>query len=180
MKTFASLTFQYALSEYMSVFRQDPENPLISLMLGLTFTHMACQRFSSNKHSLVIQVEKDHVSTKSQDIKYCTYSIQWVNCFSNCPFQATAFLQHYLKLRGECQESYYNLGRAHHQLGILPAAIHYYKRALEQPVAIKNHSGGDDPMFNLHREIAFNLSLIYRSSGATNLAKLYVAKYIVV
>ena len=31
--------------------------------------------------------------------------------------QACAFLNQYLELRGECQESYYNLGRAMHQLG---------------------------------------------------------------
>lgn len=31
--------------------------------------------------------------------------------------QACAFLNQYLELRGECQETYYNLGRAMHQLG---------------------------------------------------------------
>ena len=33
--------------------------------------------------------------------------------------QACAFLNQYQQLRGECQESYYNLGRAMHQLGTL-------------------------------------------------------------
>jgi len=31
---------------------QDSSNPLVALMLGLTFCHMACQKFSAKKHSL--------------------------------------------------------------------------------------------------------------------------------
>jgi general transcription factor 3C polypeptide 3 (transcription factor C subunit 4) len=46
------------LGEYMSAFKQDPDNPLIALMLGLTFVHMACQKFSARKHSLVVQVKQ--------------------------------------------------------------------------------------------------------------------------
>ena len=43
-------TYKYSLGEYMSAFKQDRNNPLIALMLGLTFTHMACQKFSARKH----------------------------------------------------------------------------------------------------------------------------------
>ena len=87
----------------MSAFKQDPENPMVALMLGLTFAHLACQKFSAKKHSLVVQ--------------------------------SCAFLNTYLQLRGKCQEAYYNLGRAMHQLGLLPAALHYYKKALALPPA---------------------------------------------
>ena len=38
--------------------------------------------------------------------------------FRTLVVQASAFLQNYAKLRGQCQETYYNLGRAMHQLGI--------------------------------------------------------------
>ena len=50
--------------------------------------------------------------------------------------QACSFLNTYLHLRGRCQESYYNLGRAMHQLGLLPAALHYYKKALDLEPAV--------------------------------------------
>ena len=40
----------------MSAFKANSDNPLVALMLGLTFTHMACQKFSAKKHSLVVQV----------------------------------------------------------------------------------------------------------------------------
>ncbi len=34
---------------------------MVALMLGLTFTHMACQKFSAKKHSLVVQVRPDNL-----------------------------------------------------------------------------------------------------------------------
>ena len=39
----------------MSAFKANSDNPLVALMLGLTFCHMACQKFSAKKHSLVVQ-----------------------------------------------------------------------------------------------------------------------------
>ena len=57
--------------------------------------------------------------------------------------QACSFLNTYLHLRGRCQESYYNLGRAMHQLGLLPAALHYYKKALDLQPAVQG-SGKKD------------------------------------
>jgi len=137
-------TYKYSLGEYMSAFKQNPSDPLVVLMLGLTFTHMACQKFSAKKHSLVVQ--------------------------------ACAFLNQYLKLRGPCQESYYNLGRAMHQLGLLPAGLYYYKRALDVPAAVADAG----QMLDLRREAAFNISLIYQSSGAEDLARMYVQKYIII
>lgn len=136
-------TYKYSLAEYTQAFKQDPSNPLIPLMLGLTFTHMACQKFSGKKHSLVVQ--------------------------------ACAFLNTYVDMRGECQESMYNLGRAFHQLNLLPQAIHYYKQALECPVVGQLPEG---PRLDLTREIAFNLALIYKNSGSLNLARMYMYKYI--
>ena len=90
--------------------------------------------------------------------------------------QATAFFDSYLRLRGECQETYYNLGRAMHQLGILPAAIHYYEKALACRSSVTK--GPNDHIFDLSREIAFNLSLVYRASGSLDLARMYLYKYI--
>ncbi|KAK4321495.1 hypothetical protein Pmani_007691 [Petrolisthes manimaculis] len=130
-------TYKYSLAEYTQAFKQDKSNPIIPLMLGLTFTHMACQKFSGKKHSLVVQ--------------------------------ALAFLNTYVEMRGECQESMYNLGRAHHQLNLLPQAIHYYKLGLECPPAEEPpEETPDGPRLDLSREIAFNLSLIYQNSGSPN------------
>lgn len=47
--------------------------------------------------------------------------------------QGFSFLHRYLDLRGPCQETFYNLGRGLHQLGLLHLAIHYYQKVLELP-----------------------------------------------
>lgn len=137
-------TYKYSLGEYMNVFKVERNNPLVPLMLGITFVHLACQKFSSKKHSLVVQ--------------------------------GCAFLQNYAKMRGlQCHETCYNLGRAMHQLGILPAAMHYYKKVLSLPPPIE-----DDEDFSLVREAAFNLSLIYKTSGSPELARIIIDKHIVI
>ena len=142
-------TYKYSLGEYMSAFKADSDNPLVALMLGLTFCHMACQKFSAKKHSLVVQ--------------------------------ASSFLNTYKSLRGDCQEVNYNLGRAMHQLGLLPAALFYYKKGLEQGPSIeKEKDSGHLNIFDLSKEIAFNMSLIYSSSGNHQLARHYTEKYITV
>ncbi|KAL8572519.1 hypothetical protein ACOMHN_019558 [Nucella lapillus] len=90
--------------------------------------------------------------------------------------EGIAFMNTYLDLRGKCQEAYYNLGRAMQQLDLAYAAVYYYKKALSLPPVIEDKDG----TFDLSREIAFNLSLIYRKSGNMDLARLCIEKYIVV
>ena len=154
-------TYKYSLGEYMTAFKQEPDNPLIALMLGLSFTHMACQKFSAKKHSLVVQVR--------QSMNLCGQSVNYDSLQ-----QACAFLNQYVELRGHCQESYYNVGRAMHQLGLLTIAIHYYKKGLNSNLVPQSER------FDLTKELAFNLSLIYESSGSHDLALMYLRKHIVV
>ena len=90
--------------------------------------------------------------------------------------QASTFFDAYLRCRGDCQETFYNIGRAMHQLGLLQAAIEYYVKALEcQPSVTRSEHVG---IFDLSREIAYNLSLAYRSSGKPDKARKYLYKYI--
>ncbi|XP_052256802.1 general transcription factor 3C polypeptide 3-like isoform X1 [Dreissena polymorpha] len=90
--------------------------------------------------------------------------------------QGMAFLHNYMELRGPCQETYYNLGRALQQLNILYAAVHYYRKALEYPPAIGERGG----MFDLTQEIAYNLALIYQTSGSVDYARYILWKYCVI
>lgn len=119
------------------------ESPMLAFLMGVTLIQMACQKFSAKKHSLVTQ--------------------------------GVAFLWQYKDLRGPCglQEVYYNIGRAFHQLGLLPAAAHHYKLVLES-------TPPDEPMLDLCQEAAFNLHLIYINAGCIDLAQMYLDKYVVV
>ena len=44
------------LGEYVLALKQSPRDPLISLCIGLTFIHIASQKFASRRHSLIVQV----------------------------------------------------------------------------------------------------------------------------
>lgn len=137
-------SYRFAVGEYVRAFRQAPEDPLISLCLGLQYIHLACQRFPRNRHFCVVQ--------------------------------GIIFLFQYLGLRGECQEAFYNIARAFHQLGLLQFAVHYYNKALEFPLHEASKSDGSNcgkfsEKHDLHRETAFNLSLIYRASGNEIMAR---------
>ena len=102
----------------------------------------------------------------------CLY-VYVVSCLFTLLLQGCAFLHTYLKLRGPCQEAYYNLGRAMHQLGILAAAVHYYKKVLDIKPPLECEG------FSCEKEAAFNLSLIYKNSGSMELARMVLKKHIV-
>ncbi|XP_065214055.1 general transcription factor 3C polypeptide 3 [Planococcus citri] len=89
--------------------------------------------------------------------------------------QCLAFLYKYQNLRGEPmnQEINYNFARAFHQLELFPQAIHYYKKALECKPAVSD-------MYDLKAEIAYNLHVIYMSSGQPRVANMYLQKYAVI
>ncbi|CAG0883453.1 unnamed protein product [Cyprideis torosa] len=99
--------YKYALGDYFAVFRQDPSQPLLSLLIGTVYLVLAHQR--------------------RQDSRTARHTF--------IP-QGLAFLNHYLEERGECQESQYNMGRAMLQIGLPHIALHYLKRALTLPPAV--------------------------------------------
>ncbi|XP_040888709.1 general transcription factor 3C polypeptide 3 isoform X1 [Toxotes jaculatrix] len=139
-------SFKHALGQYVQAFQTHPKNPLHSLCVGLTFFHMASQKYVAKRHTLVLQ--------------------------------GFSFLWQYVELRGECQESMYNLGRALHQMGLTHLAIHYYQKALTLPA--QKLEGIADDQVDLRREIAFNLSLVYQASGNMAMARQVINTHCVV
>ncbi|XP_034072777.1 general transcription factor 3C polypeptide 3 [Gymnodraco acuticeps] len=139
-------SFKHALGQYVQAFQTHPDTPLHSLCVGLTFFHMASQKYVAKRHALVLQ--------------------------------GFSFLWRYVELRGVCQESMYNLGRALHQMGLTYLAIHYYQKALELPA--QKLEGIPDDQVDLSREIAFNLSLIYQASGNMNMAQQIIKTHCIV
>lgn len=47
-------TYKYALNDYISLFKVNP-NPLLALLVAVTLLQMACQKFSAKKNQLVAQ-----------------------------------------------------------------------------------------------------------------------------
>ncbi|XP_073498435.1 general transcription factor 3C polypeptide 3 [Phyllobates terribilis] len=134
------------LAQYVQAYRMKPDDPMYSLCIGLTFVHMASQKFVLKRHALLVQ--------------------------------GFSFLNKYIDLRGSCQETFYNLGRALHQMGLTHLAVHYYQQALELPPL--QLTGIDEDQVDLRRDIAFNLSLIYQGSGNTEMARRLLYTYCVI
>jgi len=93
---------------------------------------------------------------------------------------ALAFFKKYMQLRGKegQQETYYNMARAFHQIGLLSSAIHFYKLVLEEEPEelVKQHAN----LLDLKKEAAFNLHLIYLQSENYLLARMYLENYITI
>ncbi|EFN71324.1 General transcription factor 3C polypeptide 3 [Camponotus floridanus] len=123
-------------------------NALLALLIGVTQLQMACQKMSVKKNQLIIQ--------------------------------ALAFFKKYMQLRGKDgkQETYYNMARAFHQIGLFPSAIHFYKLVLEEDPGdlVKQHAN----LLDLKKEAAFNLHLIYLQSENHLLARMYLENYITI
>lgn len=80
------------------------------------------------------------------------------------------------------QEALYNIARAYHHVGLVTLAALYYEKVLathekdypipklpcEDPDVVENRELG---YCDLRREAAFNLHLIYKKSGAFDLAR---------
>lgn len=135
------------IGEYEKALHTESGNPLVLLLSAVTTLQYICQNMNQPNPNIHWQL-----------MQTCNY------------------LYHYLILRGECQEVYYNAGRSMHQIGLLETALSFYKRALDCKPSI------DSPIYDMSREIAFNISLIYRTdkfySGDT--AQFYLDKYITI
>lgn len=45
-----------SLAEYVNIHKQHPEDPFAAFCVALGYVHLACQKFISNKNSIVMQV----------------------------------------------------------------------------------------------------------------------------
>lgn len=136
-------SYKHALGEYVCVFKEKPSNALIAFCLVITYLSLSCQKYISSKYL--------------------------------CLYQMIAFLQTYLELRGSCQEAMYNIGRVFHQVNMLDKAVIFYKKALAMDDRHRIKPLQEDPdefdeIFDVRREAAFNLAVIYRNSQSPRLA----------
>ncbi|KAF8319099.1 TPR-like protein [Clavulina sp. PMI_390] len=137
-------SYQGAIYYFLQAYDLLPHDPLICLNLAVACLGRAMQRQVDNRHGLVLE--------------------------------SISFLDHYRQFRASDDlddEIEYNFGRAFHQLNILNLAQKHYEKALN----IVTRRLENDPECKNNgcaREAAYNLSLIYVTSGSAKLAqKLY-------
>jgi len=100
----------------------------------------------------------DHIMNKVNPDRHTTF------------LRALAFFTEYAAIRGHPAESTFNLGRACHQLGLLDLSVALYEKVLAME---------DDP-HEIKKDAAYNLHLIYKSSGNGELANKILLDYLVV
>ncbi|XP_010679206.2 uncharacterized protein LOC104894626 isoform X2 [Beta vulgaris subsp. vulgaris] len=147
---------QIAAIEYLEAYKQMPENPLINLCTGTALVNLALGLRLQNKH--------------------------------HCVTQGLAFLYNNLRICKNSQEALYNIARAYHHVGLVTLAANYYEKVLAiyqkdcpLPELFKTRNDpikdSDSGYCNLHREAAYNLHLIYKNSGAHDLARQVLRDY---
>ncbi|KAI8526489.1 hypothetical protein RHMOL_Rhmol12G0001200 [Rhododendron molle] len=141
---------QAAAREYLEAYKLMPDSPLVNLCVGTALINLALGLRLQNKH--------------------------------RCLLQGLAFLYNNLRLCESSQEALYNIARAYHHLGLVTLAASYYEKVLaihekdypipklpnENPVGMDNRNKN---YCDLGREAAYNLHLIYKTSGALDLAR---------
>ncbi|KAL8152946.1 hypothetical protein V2J09_010706, partial [Rumex salicifolius] len=142
---------QVAAREYLEAYKLMPENPLVNLCAGTSLINLALGFRLQNRHQ--------------------------------CIAQGLAFLYNNLRLCGDDnQEALYNIARACQHVGLVSLAASYYEKVLairersypfpevveKDQKIVQNHKSVN---CDLRSEAAFNLHLIYKSSGAIDLAR---------
>nr|XP_027086549.1 general transcription factor 3C polypeptide 3-like [Coffea arabica] len=141
---------QAAVREYLEAHKLMPDIPLINLCAGTALINLALGHRLQNKHQSVVQ--------------------------------GLAFLFNNLQLCRYGQEALYNIARAYHHVGLVSLAAVNYEKVLtmhesdcpmpnlpnEKPDGLASPKPG---YCDLRREAAYNLHLIYKKSGAIDLAR---------
>lgn len=141
--------YQVAAREYLEAYKLRPNCPLINLCIGTALINLAFDIRLKNKHQ--------------------------------CVLQGLAFLYNNLRLCGNSQEALYNIARAYQNVGLVSLAASYYEKVLttmekDCPIPSFPHENQcaqiRKPGYcDLRREAAYNLHLIYKASGAFDLAR---------
>ncbi|XP_038879313.1 general transcription factor 3C polypeptide 3 [Benincasa hispida] len=140
---------QDAARKYLEAYKIMPDSPLINLCVGSSLINLALGFRLQNKHQ--------------------------------CVAQGLAFLYKNLKLCDNSQEALYNIARAYHHIGLVTLAVTYYEKVLatyqkDCPIPElfgenRNIKHQKSVYCDLRREAAYNLHLIYKESGALDLAR---------
>ncbi|AAF99810.1 Unknown protein [Arabidopsis thaliana] len=141
---------QDAAREYLEAYKLMPESPLINLCVGAALINLALGFRLKNRHE--------------------------------CLAQGFAFLYNNLRICSNSQEALYNVARAYQHVGLVTLAASYYEKVLA--IYEKDYTmpklPNEDPIVaeerkpvncDLRKEAAHNLHLIYKHSGAFDLAR---------
>ncbi|EQC33244.1 hypothetical protein SDRG_09227 [Saprolegnia diclina VS20] len=136
-----------------------PDDPLVLLCIGLAYLNSSMQRTVQDRQQSVVKAFAFFQTYHGKRVK------QQERLLAHGGFGVD--VAHV--------EGWYNTARAYHQLDLNHLAIAMYERVL------RFHDKHPEMRaeYRLCREAAYNLSLVYKKSGATDLAQYLLHKYLV-
>ncbi|KZO92429.1 HCP-like protein [Calocera viscosa TUFC12733] len=134
-------SYQNALFYFMHAYELNPYDPMLCLSLAIAYLGRSMQRQSDNRHHQLVQ--------------------------------GLAFLTRYKTIRQSAndyaEEIEYNFGRYFHHIGVLHLATKHYRRTLDIARG-RLQSGEAIPAHAPVKEAAYNLSLIYATTGGADIS----------
>ncbi|GMH45921.1 hypothetical protein BSKO_13884 [Bryopsis sp. KO-2023] len=148
-----------------SLRKRYPTSVPVKLMMGHVLTHSGQFLDALGEYLAAYRdVPNDPLTLLLLGVTYINCSItSRASDGHNMILKGCSFLDEYKRKRSNPQESHYNFGRAYHQLGLFHIAVKAYEQCLkaEAPPGVPC----------IKREAAHNLVLIYKATGAKELAR---------
>ena len=138
------LKFHLLVDYFLRALALDPENTIVKLSIALGYIHWSLKRQAENRHHILLQG--------------FAFLMEF---YTDCQRDQDWF---------QMQEAEYNVGRAHHMLGLTHLAIPHYERCLELGQKIK-HSCSLESVENFGEEAAFALQGLWSASRDMGRAK---------
>lgn len=163
---YSSNSYSLALSKYFSVslptianlctdyfyrcYALDPQNPVINLVIGLSYISDCFKRQTENRQYAILQGT--------------TFMLAYYESRKNS------------KHLEERQEAHYNMARAYHMLGLPHLALPYYQKVLDEVSYGTPRAMRED----LVVDTAYNLQLMYTTAGNLELARQITKRWLVI
>jgi general transcription factor 3C polypeptide 3 (transcription factor C subunit 4) len=146
-------------------------NPMVFMLSANYYLMSNTYKYALDHYATIFQRHKSPLIALILSVIYAQIASQkYSNRKQHLVLQSIAFIEKYQEIREPeaMNEIYYNTGRLYHQIGMLHLAKSYYEKALN----VSNELIEKCPHhLDLRAEIAFNLHLIYKSSGNKTMAR---------
>lgn len=142
------------LDYYQRALALDPDNPVISLCIGLSYVHWALKRQAENRQYLL-----------SQGLNFLFRYVAGRTADTSPG-----------NVDGR-REAYYNMGRTYQLLGLHALAVEFYGKVLLEDGGRKHKPG--EHCLDLRTEAAYNLRSYYLLAGNQAAAMAIVKDYLV-
>ncbi|KAI6213386.1 General transcription factor 3C polypeptide 3 [Aphelenchoides besseyi] len=147
-------SYRHAMSEYLQVWGENKEDPMITFLIALTFIHMACKKDISGKHMVWLFMNR-YRSLRDGPLQEIFYNIG--RMFHQLGLLAAA-IQFYQRALNEDS---------------LPLIV-----SLDQTTGQETFEGAD--RYDVRPCAAHNLALIYENSGNYTLARSIIERWCVI